>query len=292
LACGCEARLLAAADRQPNLWDDGKDYYSEEVAAVLRVEGWLARSRMVAATALVTRLPATLVALQAGLVTPVQARLLGETIRDLPDDAAAAIEARVLPRAEDQSTAQFRRALARAVNRVAPKVAEHARAEAILERRIRVRPAEDGMSTVWGLLPTAQAMRLEAALSHYAATVHDAERVGRVDATTRDEHDCCRRTVEQLRADALTAFADHYLNDPASYHRDHSDRTDEDECADTAFASDPRSRSPSRYRPCSATTTSPANSPAADPSRHHWPESSPPTPTAPGGDWSLIPAAT
>lgn len=216
-AAGCQMRLLAAADavhpaggavRTADYSD--KDYFSEEVGAVLSIDGWLAQSMMQSAAELVIRLPDTLNRLEQGAITANQARLLAEAITALPDEAATQVEQRVLPRAGGQTFSQFRRAVARAVNRVAPKVAEQARAEAILGRRVCFRPAGDGMTTMTAWLPIADAARLEGAINHLAQARPAAGNSGGADGG--------QWTVGSRRADALVELADRYLKHPGDIH--------------------------------------------------------------------------
>lgn len=196
---------------------DDREWLADEVGAVLRIAGGTARSRMVSAADVVTRLPGTLVQLTAGVISPVQARELGEAVSGLADDAAAQVEARVLARAGEQTNGQFRVSLRRAVIAAAPVVAEQAHARAVGQRRVRRFAAEDGMSILWALLATPDAIRIETALNHRADALKDradavkdrrpvpADPVDRVGEFVR---------VDQRRADALVEFADRYLADP------------------------------------------------------------------------------
>ena len=76
----------------------------DEVAARLRLSGRAAAELLVEAVELVEQLPATLAALEAGDISPAQARAL--------------VEARVLPRAPRQTVAQLRECTRRAIARI------------------------------------------------------------------------------------------------------------------------------------------------------------------------------
>ena len=95
------------------------------------------------------RLPATLDLLQAGPISAVQARIIAEEIAPLDDAAAAAVKAEVLPRAPEQTVAQLRRSLTRALLAVDTRSAERARADALAERRVCVTPRSDAMAELW-----------------------------------------------------------------------------------------------------------------------------------------------
>ncbi len=132
-----EARLLAELQtRQDAVSDpDDREWLGDEVGAVLRVAGGIARTQMMHAAELIRRLPRTLELLSAGLITAVQARDLSEAIGALSNDAVTEVETRVLVRAPDQTNGQFRVSMRRAVLAAAPVLAEQAHADSVDERR-------------------------------------------------------------------------------------------------------------------------------------------------------------
>jgi hypothetical protein len=116
------AQLQARQDAVTDPAD--KEWLGEEVGAVLHVAGGSARTMMHDAAQLTRALPTTHQLLAAGVLSPVQVRDLVEATRELSDQAASDVEARVLSRAGEQTNAQFRVSLRRAVNAVAPQLAE------------------------------------------------------------------------------------------------------------------------------------------------------------------------
>jgi hypothetical protein len=165
---------------------------------------------------LVDRLPATLALLSAGRISPAKVRLLCHATLDLPDPEASAVETKVLERAEAQTRTQFRRALTRAVNVIAPKVAERRRTQAVEDRQVRIQPSESGMCSIYAELPADQALRVDAALNHYADTHYRAEHA---QGEIHDDQHRAYVRKQQLRADALVALADGYLANPARFVR-------------------------------------------------------------------------
>jgi hypothetical protein len=137
-----QLRLLAQLQaRQDAVTDpDDKEWLGDEVGAVLQVAGGSARSQMHMAADLVRRLPTTHQLLAAGVLNPTQARELAEATRELSDDAASDVEARVLARAGEQTNGQFRISLRRAVNAAAPTLVEQRHQRAVADRSVKLYP--------------------------------------------------------------------------------------------------------------------------------------------------------
>jgi hypothetical protein len=196
---GLQQRLLAAMTEHSSIDVDGVDreWVRDDLACALRLSARSAAHRLRIATELTTRLPGTLQQLEAGAISGLQARLLTEEVARLDDQAAAVVEAAVLPRAPQQTVTQFRRSLSRAVLAVDTRSQESARADAMAERRVCFTPRSDAMTELWALLPTEGAAAIMATLDAKAAA-----------AGAEDE-----RTCEQRRADALIELACHALHD-------------------------------------------------------------------------------
>ena len=117
------------------------------------------------ATSLRRRLPATLAALEAGDICYRQAAHLVAAVRDLDDDAATAVEARVLGRAGEQTVAEFRRSVARAVLAVDPASAADRHQKAVAARTIERMGQPDGMESFWATMPASVSRDFWAALT-------------------------------------------------------------------------------------------------------------------------------
>ena len=129
----------------------------DELGLALGV-GRLAAKTLLAESVTLSRvLPDTLLALETGTIDAGKARALAELRVVLSPDQARAVEARVLPRAGQQTWAQFRAALRRAVLRVDPDGGNRRHSAARTRRRVVVSPEEDGMSALWALLPATDA---------------------------------------------------------------------------------------------------------------------------------------
>ena len=194
------AELLAAIDAGDSTADG---WARESVAAALRVPPASMKTRMNIASDLALRLPATLELLRSGEISQRHAFDLADATRSLPAESVAAVEAQVLERAPEQTAAQFRASVKRAVLRVtSPDVEQAAHLAAVAERRVIVTPVADGMAELWALLPAPDAAQVMAALNARAQeTIH---------AVGGDD-----RTADQRRADALVELADVALADPA-----------------------------------------------------------------------------
>ena len=96
------------------------------------------------------RLAATGAALAAGVIDLARARLIAEAASPLGDEAARAVEARVLPAAGGQTTGMLRAALRRAVIAADPAGAEERRKDAERRAQVVLYPDQDGTATLAG----------------------------------------------------------------------------------------------------------------------------------------------
>ena len=127
-----------------------------------------------------------------GVLDAAKASLVTRRLEGVPAPVALAVQERVLPQAPRRSVSQVGRDIERALMEVDP--AGHAeRVRVNVSRRCvtRPRPAGEGMSQVRLLLPTMDALLLDATLDAIAAS---ARACGE------------QRTPAQLRADAITAM--------------------------------------------------------------------------------------
>jgi hypothetical protein len=194
-----QARLLAAVHADPLPNEDGssaadKEWAREEVALILRLSSSTARAILLTAHDLVTRFPGTLALLETGHLTLRHATRLVEECIAIPDETAARIEARVLPRATDQSLSQFTASVRRAVIALAPKKAEQQHQDAREQRRVVFLPQPGGTTDLWACgFSAADALAMEAAIRERARAWKN--------ANPADE-----RTHEHREADALAAL--------------------------------------------------------------------------------------
>ncbi len=153
-----QARLIAALAERRASPDALIDWACEEVATALHQSSGTAAFRTRQATALISRLPGTLAAWEAGLLDQRRVSAITEATTNLTDEHTAAVEARVLPRAPQQTAAQLRAALKRAIIAVDPAGAEERHDAARKGRRVAVNPEDDGMASLWALLPAPDAV--------------------------------------------------------------------------------------------------------------------------------------
>jgi hypothetical protein len=112
---------------------------------------------------LVTELPRTLAAVADGSLSAGHANVLAEAVWRLPADRPelpAALEQRVLPSVLAAGTVTVRQLhgrVRRAVLALDPATAEQRHQRALAERRIEYRPEEDGMASLYALLPAPEA---------------------------------------------------------------------------------------------------------------------------------------
>jgi hypothetical protein len=198
--------LLAVVDDDPACeLGDGREaldkhFVRDEVACALRLSFETARSRLVQAQQLVHRFPAAWQVLAAGRIGFLHCRNLVEATGHLDDDTALRVAARVLPRAAEQTPAEFRRAVKRAVAALDP-AGETERHDAAAERRRVVCSDEpDGMASVYAYLTAAGAQVLMTCLDAAAGRRTD------------------ERSMDQRRADALVDLAADGLDRVPSQH--------------------------------------------------------------------------
>jgi Domain of unknown function (DUF222) len=149
------ARRRSADYSQPTRSDSpsrGSEFAPDEVGVALRLSRTTATGRLVMAQVLVADLPGTLAAWEAGTLDVLKVRAITETSYLLTSEQGAALEARVLPRAGQQTLSQRRAALARAVLAIDPDGAEARYRERRKDRRVVVSPDEEGMASLWALL--------------------------------------------------------------------------------------------------------------------------------------------
>jgi hypothetical protein len=154
-----QLRLLAAMQARD---DSELGLVQEEVSLALQVPLRTAQIRLAQATTLVTELPRTLAAVADGSLSARHANVLAEAVWRLPADPAlpAALEQRVLPSVLAAGTVtvpQLKGRVRRAVLALDPSTAEQRHQRALADRRIEYRPEEDGMASLYALLPAPEA---------------------------------------------------------------------------------------------------------------------------------------
>lgn len=130
-----------------------KQFVREEIACALRISPLTVNARLHVARELTHRLSGTLVLLERGAITMRAARFLAESVGPLPDVVATRVEQRVLPRAAGQTFPNFRACVQRAVIAADPRAAEERHDAAVDERRVEFRTLEDGMGSLFAVLP-------------------------------------------------------------------------------------------------------------------------------------------
>ena len=196
-----QQRVLASLEADPLRLgcDRDDDWTREQVGAALRLAAGTADRRLTTARQVADRLPGTAAALAGGQITYLHAVKLVEAVNDLDDATAAAVEARVLPRAASQTVGQFAAAVQRAVLALDPRTGERKHADALERRRVQITPAEDGMCWLSAFLPAEGAALVEHVLDSLASVTGAAE----------------QRSCDQRRADALVDVFARVLGDPS-----------------------------------------------------------------------------
>ena len=186
---------------------DGMDLAEMEVCAALAWSPSRAQARLAEADVLTRLFPATVEHLSEGGIALEQARCLADLTGGLEDDAAKAVQARVLARMPGQRLAATRQAIRRAIVRTDPQAAAQRHRYKRARRRVELRPEDDGMATLSFYLPADIA---QMAMRTLTAMAQRAKRAG------KDDGD--QRTLDQRRADMLPALLTHACGASAAEH--------------------------------------------------------------------------
>ena len=147
---------------------DSKEWAREEVACALRWSPDHAKTRLVQATHLTTKLPRLFALHEAGRISDAHVRVAANLTHHLDAKVIAQVEACVLERAPEQTVIQFRASLRRVIGRLDARKAEERHAEAKNERLVHCVPLPDGMAGIWSTHTAADAEAMFAQLTEAA----------------------------------------------------------------------------------------------------------------------------
>ncbi|NHC46925.1 DUF222 domain-containing protein [Motilibacter aurantiacus] len=173
-----------------------------ELGAALRWAPATVATRLRQASELTGRCALTLQELEAGRIEQRQAAAVVEACAPLDDDAAHAVQQRVLPHATEQTVAQTRRSLRRAVLAVDPATAAERHQRARADRGVERWAEPDAMAALTIRTDAAGAATIWAALDAVAAAMP------RTDPATGEDVPVAAR-----RADGLVALCAAVLRD-------------------------------------------------------------------------------
>ncbi len=157
-------------------------FASYELSLALTLTGRSATAYLDFAVELVTRLPKTLAALEAGQIDIIRARIIAEATHMLSGEHAAAVEDRIFPRAGRQTSGQLRAALARAVLAADPGAARARREQAQRDARVLRWREDAGTAALCGRdLPSADVLAADQRISARARQLRAAGLTGTLD---------------------------------------------------------------------------------------------------------------
>ena len=157
-------------------------FASYELSLALTLTGRSATAYLDFAVELVTRLPKTLAALEAGQIDIIRARIIAEATHMLSGEHAAAVEDRIFPRAGRQTSGQLRAALARAVLAADPGAARARREQAQRDARVLRWREDAGTAALCGRdLPSADVLAADQRISARARQLRTAGLTGTLD---------------------------------------------------------------------------------------------------------------
>ena len=157
-------------------------FASYELSLALTLTGRSATAYLDFAVELVSRLPKTLAALEAGQIDIIRARIIAEATHMLSGEHAAAVEDRIFPRAGRQTSGQLRAALARAVLAADPGAARARREQAQRDARVLRWREDAGTAALCGRdLPSADVLAADQRISARARQLRTAGLTGTLD---------------------------------------------------------------------------------------------------------------
>jgi Domain of unknown function (DUF222) len=181
------ASRTAARDEDIGVGEDGRPgrvpvSAAAEVALELTMSQYAAAGWTDLAVDLAWRLAATGAALASGVIDLQRARLIAEATSLLSDDAAQAVEARVLPAAGRQTPGMLRAALRRAVITADPEGAERRREDAERQAKVALYSDQETTATLAGQrLPGVHAAAAMARIKAMARAMKAAGAPGPID---------------------------------------------------------------------------------------------------------------
>jgi hypothetical protein len=209
LASVSAAALAAVAGPAPHeAADAGADPFHvddpvrEEVAAALHLAPVTAGARITVARDLATRLPTTRAALTGGHISYAHAVVISNEAEPLPDALAREFDDIVTTRAHGKTPGGLRRYARRVAARLAPSPTIDEVDQEFARREVHLITNGTVMATIEAVLPAPDAIAIWNALT---ACAHA--------DTTRPTD---TRTLAHKRADALTRWAEHAAEQPAS----------------------------------------------------------------------------
>ncbi|MQA10829.1 MAG: DUF222 domain-containing protein [Pseudonocardiaceae bacterium] len=156
-----EATLTAAtaafANYRERQGDVLAEFAADELAVTLAQTPVEASNRMHHAQDLVTRLPATMARFSQGELDARQADAIREATMPLPVEKAREVEARILEAAPHLTVGRLRQRLRYHVAKVDPDGAAERRQRRQRERTVEYNPKDDGMASLYALLPAEHA---------------------------------------------------------------------------------------------------------------------------------------
>ena len=189
----------------------------EDISTALRLAPATAQSRIDIARTLVNNLPNTCSALATGEISSAHATVIARetaaAIRDgAPESVIFEIEQRAIAYAEFHTPGQVANHVRTNVAKFAPEEFEEVTNRATALRRVSCYNETDGMSTVVAILPAADAQIVMNSIEAFILRQEQLSSGGGV-AHTSGEGTSAKLTIDQKRADALSAICTNFLSE-------------------------------------------------------------------------------
>ena len=189
----------------------------EDISTALRLAPATAQSRIDIARTLVNNLPNTCSALATGEISSAHATVIARetaaAIRDgAPESVIFEIEQRAIAYAEFHTPGQVANHVRTTVAKFAPEEFEEVTNRATALRRVSCYNETDGMSTVVAILPAADAQIVMNSIEAFILRQEQLSSGGGV-AHTSGEGTSAKLTIDQKRADALSAICTNFLSE-------------------------------------------------------------------------------
>ena len=188
----------------------------EDISTALRLAPATAQSRIDIARTLVNNLPNTCSALATGEISSAHATVIARetaaAIRDgAPESVIFEIEQRAIAYAEFHTPGQLANHVRTNVAKFSPEEFEEVSTRATALRRVSCYNEADGMSTVVAILPAADAQIVMNSIEAFILRQEQLGKNQQQSAPRSTEFE--RLTIDQKRADALTAICGNFLSE-------------------------------------------------------------------------------
>jgi len=205
-----------------DIFDGAPQAEREDVSSTLNLSPMSAHRLIEDAKTITTHLPETLEALKYGEISQAHASIIAQQLAPLIEKGAdpiilAELESKAVTFAESHTPAEAKRQLINRVAALDERGFEDRVEDAKKQRYVRLKPEENGMASIYALLPAEDAKLVMEVINDCAKTAQDRHLENLRATTNNSEEDfqllkkLDETSIDTFRADALSEIATKYL---------------------------------------------------------------------------------